>query len=383
MATRLVGRPGAGTRPVAPESRRRWWRATVPAVVLLVAALLPFSTLPVPVLLGGPVNSAGSLQLLASCLVFAGLAVGYDLLFGRLGLMSFGHALYVAVGAYGAQLAMTHLDLALLPAAVLATAAGTALAALLGAISLRADTLGGIGFAMVTLAFAQAGSVLVTSDPGGLTGGEEGLPLDADRVPAGLIGVTHTAALYWLALGYLVVCAAIVWWSVRRPVGQVWQAIRDNEPRVGVLGLDPRRYQLGALVLAGGLGSLGGVVYLLVNGGATAQLTGTTFTLSLLVMVVLGGSGTRWGPVVGGLLYPLLEQRLTTLAGTASVQRLPAVLRVPISQPLVILGALFVLVVFVLPGGVAALPGRLRRRRATAQEPARNATAESTVDSLS
>lgn len=372
MSSDTTQRASAPVTPVPARpavGRRRRRRLLVPVAVLIVAAVLPFCTLPVPVVLGGPVNSAGSLQLLASCLVFAGLAVGYDLLFGRLGLMSFGHALYVAVGAYGAQLAMARLNLGLLPAAVLATVIGAALAALLGAISLRVNSitgsaLGGIGFAMVTLAFAQAASVLVSSDPGGVTGGQEGLPLDAAKVPAALIGVSHTAELYWLALGYLVLCAAVVWGLGGTSVGQVWQAIRDNERRVDLLGLDPRRYQWGALVLAGCLGSLGGVVYLLVDAGATPGVTTTSFTLSLLVMVVLGGSGTRWGPVLGGLLYPLLDQRLTALAGTAGVQRLPSVLRVPISQPLVILGALFVAVVFVLPGGIVALPRRLRRRGA-------------------
>jgi branched-chain amino acid transport system permease protein len=367
MTRHLVTPPESEPTAPAPQSaraRRSRPRWLVPVVVLVVAALLPFGTLPVPVLLGGPLNAPGSLQLLASCLVFAGLAVGYDLLFGRLGLMSFGHGLYVVLGAYGAQLAMSHLGLPLLPAALLAVAGSAVVAAGLGVLSLRAKALGGFGgvaFAMVTLAFAQAASVLVSSDPGGVTGGEEGLPLDADRVPAGLIGVDHTAQLYWLALAYLAVCAACVWWAVSRPVGLVWQAIRDNELRAEVLGVAPRRSQLGALVLAGALGALGGVVYLLVNGGATTQLAGTTFTLSLLVMVVLGGSGTRWGPVLGGLLYPLIQQRLTAAAGTAG-PNLPAVLRVPLSQPLVILGALFVLAVFALPGGLAALPARLRRR---------------------
>lgn len=335
------------------------WFAPVGALAL--AGCVPFCTVPVPVILGGPLNSPGVLQLLAGCLVFAGLAVGYDLLFGRVGLMSFGHALYVAVGAYGATLAMSRLDIGLLPAAVLAVLGGTALAALLGAVSLRARALGGIGFAMVTLAFAQAGSVLISSDPGGATGGEEGLPLPTEHVPDFLVGVANTAALYWLALGYLAVCAAVVWTVCAGPVGRVWQAVRDNEQRVAVLGMNPRRYQLGALVLAGALGSLGGVVELLVTAGAAVQVSTATFTLSLLVMVVLGGSGTRWGPVLGGLLYALASQRLTALASSEQIGRLPAVLRVPLSQPLVLLGALFVAIVFVLPGGLIALPSRVRR----------------------
>jgi branched-chain amino acid transport system permease protein len=337
-------------------------RRLAPLMVLVIAAVVPFCALDVPVLLGGPVNSPGVLQLLAGCLVFAGLAVSYDLLFGRVGLMSFGHALYVAVGAYGTQLAMSRLGLGLLPAALLAVLAATALAAVLGAVSLRARALGGIGFAMVTLAFAQAGSVLVSTDPGGVTGGEEGLALDADHVPSALVGVANTAMLYWLALAYLVVCAGIVWWACGSPLGRVWQAIRDNERRVDVLGLPARRYQLGAVVLAGALAALGGAVNLLVTAGASPQITTATFTLSLLVMVVLGGSGSRWGPILGGVLYALLDQRLIALGSADAVRRLPAVLRVPLSQPLVLLGVLFIVIVFVLPGGLARINSRRRKQ---------------------
>ncbi|HJP80655.1 MAG TPA: branched-chain amino acid ABC transporter permease [Pseudonocardiaceae bacterium] len=341
-----------------------------PLIVLVIAAIVPFCTLDVPVLLGGPLNSPGALQLLAGALVFAGIAVSYDLLFGRVGLMSFGHALYVAVGAYGTQLAMSRLGMGLLLAAALAVLAATALAAVFGAVSLRARALGGIGFAMVTLAFAQAGSVLVSTDPGGVTGGEEGLPLDADHVPASLVGVANTAVLYWLALTYLAVCAGIVWWTCGSPLGRVWQAVRDNERRVDVLGLPARRYQLGAVVLAGALAALGGAVNLLVTAGASPGITTATFTLSLLVMVVLGGSGSRWGPILGGVIYALLDQRLAALGSVDAVHRLPPVLRVPLSQPLVLLGALFIVIVFVLPGGLAALPGRLARARRTASDQA-------------
>ncbi|MGH3436797.1 MAG: branched-chain amino acid ABC transporter permease [Sciscionella sp.] len=351
----------AGSRPERAGGRSLIPRL-LPFALLLLAAVLPWCVVPVPVVLGGPVNSVGSLQLLASCLVFAGVAVSYDLLFGRTGLMSFGHALYVAIGAYGADLAMSRLGLGLVAASVLAVVAGTTVAAVLGAVSLRTRALGGIGFAMVTLAFAQAGSVLVSSDPGGITGGEEGLPLAAGQVPAMLIGVRHTAQLYWLALVYLAVCAAIVWWCCGSALGRIWQAIRDNELRVDVLGLNPARYKLGALVLSGALASTGGVVLLLVTAGASPGMTTATFTLSLLVMVVLGGSGTRWGPVVGGIVYTLLDHRLGALGTAGVLEHLPTVLRAPLSQPLVVLGALFIVVVFVLPGGVTALFTRIGHR---------------------
>jgi len=340
----------------------------IPLAVLAVLLSLPYSTLSIPGVFDGAVNTPGSLQLLALCLLFAGLAVGYDLLFGRLGLMSFGHALYVAIGEYSAELAMKDMHLPLAAAAVLAIAIGAAVSTLLGAVSLKGvgklgtENLGTVGFAMVTLAFAQAGSILVGRDPK-TTGGEEGLPLSTEKVPAAFVGVVNTVNLYWLALAYLVVVCGVVWWLTGSRIGRVWQAIRDNERRAEVLGLNPFRYQLGAFVLAGTLGAAGGVVHLLVTAGATPETTTTDFTLALLVMVVLGGSGTRWGPVLGGVLYTLLDHRLGAVATSDSVAGLPAVLRIPLSQPLVLLGVLFVLVVYAVPGGLAALPNRVRRVR--------------------
>ncbi|WP_431780952.1 branched-chain amino acid ABC transporter permease [Streptomyces chumphonensis] len=341
--------PG-GTRPTGRARRRALRPAAVPAAVLLLLALLPYSALEVPVLLDGPLNAPGSLQLLALCLVFAGLALGYDLMFGRTGLLSFGHALYIAGGAYGTQLAMTEWGLTLVPAVLLTLLLGTLAAVVLGAISLRTLALGGIGFAMVTLAFAQAGSLLVGRNPGGLTGGEEGLPLHAAGVPEAFVGVANTVHVYWLALGYLTLVAAVVWGVTARPVGRVWQAIRDNEQRVAVLGRDPFRYKLGAFVLASALAVLGGAVHLLVTAGATPHSGTPTFTLTLLVMVVLGGSGTRWGPVVGGALFTFLDQRLAAFADVA--------------EPLLVLGTLFVLAVYAAPGGLVSLRARRRGRTA-------------------
>lgn len=179
--------------------------------------------------------------------MFAGFALGYDLMFGRTGLLSFGHALYIAGGAYGTQLAMTELSLGLLPAALLTLLLGSVAAAVLGAISLRTLALGGIGFAMVTLAFAQAGAIWIERNPGGLTGGEEGLPLHTAGVPDVFLGVTNTVNVYWLALAYLVVVAAVVWTATASSDGKVWQGVRDNEQRIAVLGRDPIRYKLGGL----------------------------------------------------------------------------------------------------------------------------------------
>ena len=325
-------------------------RIALGVAFVALLALLPKLDVGLGKLLPGPFSSPGTLQLLALCLVFAGVALSYDLLFGYTGLLSFGHALYFAIGAYVADIAITEWHWAFAVSCVAAVAAGLVAATVIGAISLRTS---GIAFAMVTLAFAQAGSILVQKTPHGWTGGEEGLGYDYTRIPAAFIGVVNTRNLYWLALGYAVAVTLVVGWAVASSPGRVWVAIRENERRVEVLGLRTRGYKLLSFVLGSTLAAAGGVVYLLVVGGADMSITIPDFTLALLVMVVLGGSGTLRGPLLGGILYTYASQRLVVVGGSNAIQSLPGFLRVPLSQPLFVLGALFILVVFFVPGGLA------------------------------
>jgi branched-chain amino acid transport system permease protein len=355
-----VDSPPAALPPELVPSRRRSLVSRFgPLAALAIAAVLPYSTVEIPGLFEGPLNSPGTLQLLAICLVFGGLAAGYDLLFGRAGMLSFGHALYFAAGVYGTDVLVTRAGLPLWSAALLAVSGTVILAALLGAVALRTV---GIAFAMVTLAFAQVGAILVARDFGGLTGGEEGLPLATDGLPAFLVGVANTVNLYWLALAYLAVVVFVVHRVAGSPTGRVLAGLRDDERRVGVLGLDPYRFKLLAFTLAGGLAAAGGAVYVLVVGGASPHVTSSELTLSLLVMVVLGGPGTRWGPALGGILYMYLDHRLTALSGD-----LPG----PLSQPLFVLGGVFILAVYFFPGGLASLSSRIGPIRRALRRPQR------------
>ena len=330
-----------------------------PVVLLAVLAAVPLLSVDVPVLFSGPLDSPGTLGLLALCLVFAGVALTYDLLFGFTGLLSFGHALYFALGVYLTTIALSKWDWGLGRALLVVALAGILVPLVLGAISLR---VGGIAFAMVTLAFAQAGQVLVQKNPDELTGGEEGLGLAFEKIPAAFVGVINTDNLYWLALGYAAVVFVIVRWAVESSPGRVWRAIRENERRVEVIGLHPYRYKLVSFVLASFLATAGGVVWLMVLGtGASPQVTTASFTLTLLVMVVLGGTGTRYGALLGGFVYTLADQRLGAFASSSAVQDLPPFLAKPLSEPLFILGTLFILLVFFVPGGLASLGPRLRR----------------------
>ena len=137
--------------------------------------------------------------------------------------------------------------------------------------------------------------MLVQKNPDGLTGGEEGLGLDFDPLPDFFVGVLNTKNLYWLALGYAAVVFVVVRWAVDSSPGHVWQAIRENERRVEVLGLRPFRFKLIAFVLASFLATAAGSSTCCCSDGATPEVTTANFTLTLLVMVVIGGAGHALG----------------------------------------------------------------------------------------
>ena len=333
----------------------------VPLGLLVVLAFVPKIGLDIPVIFTGPLDSPGTLQLLALCLVFAGAALSYDLLFGFTGLLSFGHALFFAFGVYMTAIALTKWEWGLWPTLAFVALGSVVLPLVLGAVSLRVT---GIAFAMVTLAFAQAGAVLIQKNPYQWTGGEEGIGLNFEHVPDFFVGVFNTKNLYWLALAYAAVVFIAVRFAVGSSAGHVWQAVRENEQRVEVIGLRPLPFKLVSFVLASVLATAGGVVWLLLIGGATPEVTSPNFTLSLLVMVVLGGAGTRYGAMLGGFVYILLDHRLGSLGDSTTVQGLPSIVRVPLSEPLFLLGSLFIAIVFFAPGGLASLPLRLRGLRA-------------------
>ncbi|KRB44888.1 MULTISPECIES: branched-chain amino acid ABC transporter permease [unclassified Terrabacter] len=357
------GEATASTTPTASgegsHAARRVVRALPAVVGLAVLAYLPYVPIELPGVLPGRVNGPGSMQLLATCLVIGGIALSYDVLFGRTGLLSFGHALFVAAGSYLLTISLSTWALPLALAVPVALGLSTLLAVVVGGIALR---VGGIAFAMVTLAFAQAASIIVMRNPGGVTGGEEGRPLDRAAVPDVLVGVANAPYRFWLALAFVVVAWAVVTLLVRSRAGHAMAAVRENEQRAAVLGFGTYRVKLLAIVVGSFLGALGGVVHALVLGGSNPHLTTSEFTLSLLVMVVLGGAGSRWGAVIGGVLYTYADARLVEVSNAAVLQDLPVVVRQVLSQPLFILGVFFVVVVYFAPSGLTGLGGRLIRR---------------------
>ncbi len=326
--------------------------AALPFIGLHVAWVLP-STVNV-------VNSTGTLEVLALCFIFAGVALGYDVIFGFTGLLSLGPVMYFATGVYVFDITLTRWNWPLAPALALTFGVSLVLAVVLGAIALRVS---GIAFTMVTLAFAQAFYYLIEDNPHGLTGGDTGLALSSVRLPEFMSGaVSNTRNLYWIAFGFLVVAYAVVWLVTESATGHVLVAIRENERRLEVLGIEPFRYKLAAYTLSSMVATGGGVAYILLIGTAVpSAVASTTVTLSILIMVVLGGAGTRWGAVTGAMLYVYLQQYLLKVAAEPSFASMPSVLRVPLSQPQFLLGTIFVLFVIFVPGGLAGLASRRSR----------------------
>ena len=243
-------------------------------------------------------------------LCFAMFACAYNLLLGFGRMLSFGHAAFFGSAAYATGWLVT------MHAAepVLAIAAGTAVAALLGVvIGGLAIRRRGIYFAMITLALGQLVYFVCLEAP--FTGGENGLQGVARGRLLGLLPLRSDVAMYYLVLAVFVAVYVLIRRIVHSPFGQVLKAIRDNETRAISLGYDINRYKLLAFVLSATLAGVGGSVYTLVLGFATLSNVEQSASGEVILMTLLGGTGTFFGPVVGAGLVLTLQEYLSDRVG--------------------------------------------------------------------
>ena len=330
------------------------WKYSRPLLGLLLLILAV-----APMLGNNPLAQPGLQQTLAVAFIYGGLALTYDLLFGFTGLLSFGHAIYFGSGMYITCILINNSVAPWYLAMFIAVFLTSLLATLIGMASLRTA---GITFAMVTLAFGEAGHVIINRNFFNLTGGENGIALDATKVPQFWIGVVNTKYLYWTALLALVFVYAIIWWITESSAGRVFAALRDNDLRVQVLGLDTQKFKLLSFVIAGTLASFLGVVMLLAAGSAAPRFADANLTISLLLMVILGGAVTRWGAVIGGIFYSIASTRMQDITQQPFFTNLPKAIGGPLSEPALTLGILFILVVMFAPGGLSGAYYKLRAR---------------------
>jgi len=286
-------------------------------------------------------------ELVAKTLILAIFAMSLDLLVGFTGLVSFGHAAYFGVAAYTVALMTPKYEAASLWLALPAAVGAAALAALaVGIFVLRTK---GIYFIMVTLAFAQMFFFLFHDTA--LGGGSDGIYVNlkpsaeiAGWVPFDLDNPHH---LYWFILALLVAVHLFLDRLLQSPFGRVLVGIKSNEHRMQSLGYLTYRYKLAAFALAGGLGGVAGFLYAVVFGFVTPELLSWHQSGNVLLMVILGGMGNLVGAVAGAFAFVAMQEVFS--AWTKHWQ--------------LVMGGVIVAAVLFLPGGLSAIPGRLKRAR--------------------
>jgi branched-chain amino acid transport system permease protein len=245
---------------------------------------------------------------LMKALCFALFACAFNLLIGYVGLLSFGHALFFGwasyISAHAAKVWGLPPELAILSG----TAAAAGFGVVVGGLAIRRQ---GIYFAMITLALAQMMFFFAVQAP--FTGGEDGIQAVPRGRLFGLVDLAHQTNMYVTVVLIFIGCFLLIYRIVNSPFGEVLKAIRENETRAISLGYKTERYKLAAFVLSATFAGVAGATKALVF--QLASLTDVDWTMSgeVVLMTLVGGLGTLFGPVVGAFFIITLENYLTTI----------------------------------------------------------------------
>jgi branched-chain amino acid transport system permease protein len=245
---------------------------------------------------------------------FALFACAFNLLLGFGGLLSFGHAMFLGTAGYAAAHSAKVWGFTPEVAILFATGCAALLGWLAGLLAIRRQ---GIYFAMITLALAQMVFFFYLQAP--FTGGEDGIQAVPRGKLLGLVDTRSAATMYPFVFGIFVFGFLLIWRIVHSPFGQVLKAIRENEPRAISLGYDTDRYKLIAFVLSAALAGLAGATKSLVF--QLASLTDAHWSMSgeVVLMTLLGGMGTIFGPVVGAAIIITMQNYLAQLGAWVTI----------------------------------------------------------------
>ena len=282
--------------------------------------------------------------------IWALFATSLNLLVGYTGLVSFGHAAYFGIGAYTTGILMKKLSVPFLLAFPAAGVLAAAFALLFGLFCVRLTR---IYFAMLTLAFAQI-VWAICFKWNEVTGGEQGMPevpypdlAWMGRLPW-LDGLRTSDHFYLLTVVLVALCLFLLHRVVGSPFGRMLTTIRENAERAEFIGVHVRRYELAAFVLAGAFAGLAGGLFGIFNRGVFPDFAYWTKSSEVLIMTLLGGMGTFYGPSVGALALILLNQQIVSYT-----EYWPFVL-----------GTILVVLLFGFPGGLGGALELLGRRLA-------------------
>jgi len=278
-------------------------------------------------------------------MVYAVLAIGYNILFGYTGLMSLGHALFFAAGAYGTGLTVHWLGFGPIAALMSGVASAFLVSLVAGVVVLRVS---GVAFLIVTLMLAQA-AYLATLYFNTITLGDQGIVLTLRPIEIGRLtfALSDPAVKYNVALLAFAFTLLFSLWLLRSPFGRVLIAIRENEPRTRLLGYNTALYRFAALVISGTLSGLSGALYCLLFAYVGSSFASLQYSTLPLLWTLLGGSGLTLGPPLGtGIMYYLID-----ISSSLT------------SSYMILVGLALVIITLWFPDGIAGRLRRLKGRR--------------------
>ena len=245
---------------------------------------------------------------------FALFACAFNLLIGFGGLLSFGHAMFLGSGGYAAAHAAKVWGLPTEFAILFGTGVAVVLGYLVGLLAIKRQ---GIYFAMITLALAQMVYFFALQAP--FTGGEDGIQAVPRGKLLGFIDLNQPLAMYGFVMAIFLAGFVFIWRVVNSPFGQVLKAIRENEPRAISLGYDADRFKHIAFIISGGVAGLAGATKAIVF--QLASLTDVHWSMSgeVVLMTLLGGLGTIFGPVIGAAIIITMQNYLAQLGAWVTV----------------------------------------------------------------
>jgi branched-chain amino acid transport system permease protein len=289
----------AGSRPLAPAGGDLRAQRVAFAVMVALLVLAPLVVYPV---------------FMMKVMCFALFACAFNLLIGFGGLLSFGHAMFLGSAGYASAHAAKVWGFTPELAILFGTTVALGLGGIAGLLAIRRQ---GIYFAMITLALAQM--IYFVALQAKFTGGEDGIQAVPRGRLLGVVDLSQPLAMYVFVTAIFLAGFLLIWRVVHSPFGQVLKAIRENEPRAISLGYDADRYKLLAFVISGGIAGLAGATKSIVF--QLASLTDVHWTMSgeVVLMTLLGGLGTIFGPVVGAAIIITMQNYLAQLGAWVTV----------------------------------------------------------------
>ncbi|MFP4085213.1 MAG: branched-chain amino acid ABC transporter permease [Desulfobacteraceae bacterium] len=254
------------------------------------------------------------ISLVNEMLIYGLLAMSLDVLLGYTGLLSFMHNAYLGLGAYVVGLFLIHVAPSSLWLALLAGVVATSVIALpVGWVQVRT---GGLAFALLTLAFGMMFYTIVWKWYS-LTGGDDGL-MGVPHPDIQVVGITlgssgNPTTMYLLSLCIVFICFLLTWRIIHSPFGAVLEAIRENEERASFVGINVRRYKLYGWMYACMLAGVSGGLFILYRGYIGPTTMSAFAGAGVLMMVLVGGMGSLWGPIVGAGIFIFVQDYISTM----------------------------------------------------------------------